>query len=75
MPNGKDIGTLQVYEGTPGPCRLDSTYSKINHLMLKKDDPYMLMNYGEVELLLAEASERGLGGLTAVAAQAIITKV
>ena len=69
MPNGKDIGTLQVYEGTTGPVPLDSTYSKINYLMLQKDDPYMLMNYGEVELLLAEASERGLGGLTAADAQ------
>jgi hypothetical protein len=48
---------------------LDSIYSKINTLMLQKDAPYMLMNYGEVELLLAEAAERSLGGLTPGAAQ------
>ena len=30
----------------------------------------MLMNYGEVQLLLAEAAQRGLGGLTAGAATA-----
>ena len=28
----------------------------------------MLMNYGEVKLLLAEAAQRGIGGLTAAAA-------
>ncbi len=28
----------------------------------------MLMNYGEVQLLLAEAAQRGIGGLTAAAA-------
>ena len=69
MPNGKDTGTLQEYEGTSGPVPIDSTYSKINYRMLQLDDPYMLMNYGEVELLLAEASERGLGGLNAGDAQ------
>ena len=64
MPNGMDGGTLQIYEGVTRPVPLDSTYSKVNYLMLQKESPYMLMNYGEVELLLAEASERGLGGLS-----------
>lgn len=63
MPNGKDVRTLQIFEGTNRPVNEDSTYSKINPLMLRKDAPYMLMNYGEVELLLAEAAERNLGGL------------
>jgi hypothetical protein len=35
--------------------------------MLDLDDPYMLMNYGEVELLWAEAAERNIGGATGAA--------
>lgn len=69
MPNGMDRSTLQIYEGASRPVSLDSTYSRVNELMLKKESPYMLMNYGEVELLLAEASERSLGGLSPAEAQ------
>jgi hypothetical protein len=62
MPNGMDGPMLNAYEGkTVVP---DTEYSKINYLLLQRDDPYMLMNYGEVELLLAEAAERGIGGVT-----------
>jgi hypothetical protein len=39
----------------------DETFSRINYLMLDVDDPYMIMNYAEVEFLLAEALERGIG--------------
>ena len=42
----------------------DTTYSRINPFMLDRDDPYMIMNYAEAELLLAEAAERGIGGVT-----------
>jgi hypothetical protein len=46
----------------------DSTFSRINYLMLDLDDPYMLMNYAEVEFLQAEAIERGIGtGITGTA--------
>ena len=69
MPNGQDPSSLQILEGSPTPVDQDATYSKINFLMLQNDEPYMLMNYGEVQLLLAEAAERGIGGLTAAAAQ------
>jgi hypothetical protein len=69
MPNGKDQNMLQAIEGVT-PLDLDSTYSKINPLLLQRDESYMLMNYGEVALLLAEASERGIGGLTAAGAEA-----
>ncbi len=62
MPNGKDQTTLEIFEG--GPVVQDETYSKINVKMLQDDEPYMLMNYGEVELLLAEAAERGIGGVS-----------
>jgi len=37
------------------------TFSRINYLMLDDDDPYMIMNHAEVEFLLAEALERGIG--------------
>lgn len=67
MPNGKDIAQLQIIEGNPN-LNPDATYSKINPKLLDLDEPYMLMNYGEVELLLAEAAERGIGGLTAATA-------
>lgn len=70
MPNGYDAAGLQVYENSPAPIDQDKTYSKINPLMLDNDEPYMLMNYAEVEFLMAEAAERNLGGLTPGDAQA-----
>jgi len=63
MPNGYDAPGLQVYEGAPKPVDQDATYSKINPVMLDNDEPYMIMNYAEVEFLMAEAAERNLGGL------------
>ncbi len=69
MPNGKDINMLKIIEGNPN-LNVDQTYSKLNTLMLDRDEPYMLMNYGEVELTLAEAAQRGIGGLTAAQAKA-----
>lgn len=60
MPNGKDQQDLDAIEGTA--VDQAKTYSRINYLMLQDDDPYMIMNYAEVELLLAEAAERGIGG-------------
>jgi len=69
MPNGKDVNMLKTIEGNPN---LDptTTYSRMNPKMLDLDDPYMLMNYGEVELLLAEAAQRGIGGLSPATAEA-----
>ncbi|MBK8501253.1 MAG: SusD/RagB family nutrient-binding outer membrane lipoprotein [Saprospiraceae bacterium] len=46
---------------------MDSTYSRINYLMLDDDDPYMLMNHAEVEFLMAEAIERGIGSVPGTA--------
>ncbi len=40
---------------------MDETFSRINYLLLDDDDPYMIMNHSEVEFLLAEALERGIG--------------
>lgn len=67
MPNGKDQTMLEAIEGV-SPLDQNTTYSKINPLLLERDEDYMLMNYGEVELLLAEAAERGIGGLTVATA-------
>jgi hypothetical protein len=67
MPNGHDISELRTIEGNPN-LNPDATYSKINTKLLDLNDPYMLMNYGEVQLLLAEAAQRSIGGLTPAAA-------
>jgi hypothetical protein len=69
MPNGFTVDQLKVLENDPA-LDPDLVYSKINPLLLNRDEPYMLMNYGEVELLLAEASERSIGGLAPAGAQA-----
>ncbi len=60
MPNGLDQGLLDGYVGQVG-ANPSELFSRINLLMLDDDDPYMLMNYAEVELLMAEAIERGIG--------------
>lgn len=69
MPNGKDITMLNAIEGIVAPASIDvnATYSKINPLLLNLTSPYMLMNFGEVELLLAEAAQRTIGGVTSAA--------
>ena len=69
MPNGNDLTMLRALEGNPN-LDVNATYSKINPKMLDRADPYMLMNYGEVRLLLAEAAQRSIGGLTPAAAPA-----
>lgn len=59
MPNGLDQAMLDTREGkSVDPAK---TYSRINFKMLQDSDPYMIMNYGEVEFLLAEALERQIG--------------
>lgn len=65
LPNGLDQRTLNQLEGVPDTEGVDvgSTFSAMNQKLLQDDDPYMLMNYAEVAFLLAEASERSLGGL------------
>ncbi|MDH3650095.1 MAG: SusD/RagB family nutrient-binding outer membrane lipoprotein [Saprospiraceae bacterium] len=58
-PNGFSQSDIETMEG--GPIVIDETFSRINYLMLDDDDPYMIMNHAEVEFLLAEALERGMG--------------
>lgn len=59
IPNGVDQSMLDAAEGRP--VDRAKTFSRINFKLLQLDEPYMFMNYGEVELLLAEALERGIG--------------
>src|SRR5690606_13949239 len=60
MPNGLDQGMLDELLGVTG-ANQNEYFSRINTQLLDDDDPYMLMNYAEVELLQAEAIERGIG--------------
>jgi Starch-binding associating with outer membrane len=66
MPNGLDQGTLDAYTSVPNTNGA-TTFSLINTLLLDRDEPYMLMNYAEVELLMAEAVERSIGSVTGTA--------
>jgi hypothetical protein len=60
LPNGKDQSMLNADNGGV-TVDVQLTYSKINPLLIHDDSPYMLMNVAEVELLQAEAIERGIG--------------
>ncbi len=63
IPPGYTEAEVEVMLGL-GDIEPQRTFSRINHYMLDDDDPYMIMNYAEVEFLLAEAAERGIGGAT-----------
>lgn len=62
MPNGFDPDGLEEYEGFP--VDEDSTYSKANPKFFQLDEPYMLLHAAEVAFNLAEAAERGIGGVS-----------
>jgi hypothetical protein len=67
LPNGlnqKMVNALMGVPDDPG-VNVSQTFSQLNDKFIQDDDPYMLMNYAEVELLLAEAAERGIGGVAA----------
>jgi hypothetical protein len=66
LPNGYDQGMLDALEGR-SVVQVE-TYSRINPKMLDRSEPYQIMNYAEVELLMAEAKERNIGsGITGTA--------
>jgi len=46
--NGKEQFEIDLIEGKPTLNRL--TYSSVNFKMMQKDEPYLIMHYGEVEL-------------------------
>lgn len=64
FPSGYYQGTVASQRGWPANFLIDTTFSRVNPHMLDDDDPYMIMNYAEVEFLLAEAAQRGIGGVT-----------
>jgi hypothetical protein len=68
MPNGLDAGTLDAYTGITSsqPALL---FSVLNIKFLDRNESYLLMSYSEVELLLAEAKERGIGTVPGTAAE------
>ena len=66
LPNGHDNSMLQSIYGAD--FTQVETFSRINYRLLQDDEPYMIMNHAEVEFLLAEAAERGIGGATNAAA-------
>jgi hypothetical protein len=59
MPNGYDAAGLDELENRN--VDQDQTYSKINHQLLQRESPYLLMHYAESAFLQAEALERGIG--------------
>ncbi|MBT1695282.1 SusD/RagB family nutrient-binding outer membrane lipoprotein [Fulvivirgaceae bacterium PWU4] len=69
LPNGLDQTMIDAMEGKTGVV-VAETFSQMNDKLLDDADPYMLMNYAEVEFLLAEAGERGIGGVSAATAAA-----
>jgi len=65
MPNGYDYVTIRAYEGLSGSESIDlNIYSDVNPLLVTLDAPLVFMTYAEVELMLAEAAERGWAGVT-----------
>ncbi|MEP7269706.1 MAG: SusD/RagB family nutrient-binding outer membrane lipoprotein [Saprospiraceae bacterium] len=60
-PNGLDATTLDVYTGKTG-SNLMIEFSIINPKLLDDDEDYVFMDLSEVELLQAEAAERGIAG-------------
>jgi hypothetical protein len=55
LPNGFDAGTLEAATGEKGA----DNYSRPNPILYHSKDPYILLPYAEVELMKAEAIERG----------------
>ena len=55
LPNGLDATSIQT---APGGSDLEA-YDRITHLVVLRESPMLFQTYAEVELLLAEAAERG----------------
>jgi hypothetical protein len=64
VPPGYTYTEVGQLLGLPVDYNIYDNFTRINFLMMQDDDPYMIMNYAEVEFLLAEAAERGIGGVT-----------
>lgn len=60
-PNGYNQTEIEDMLGYP--ILMDTAFSRMNYLLLDDADPYMIMNHAEVEFLMAEAIERGIGSV------------
>lgn len=58
LPNGLDATTIQDPVLAPGGSDLEA-YDRVTHLVVQLGSPMIFQTYAEVELLLAEAAERG----------------
>ncbi|MEX2235878.1 MAG: SusD/RagB family nutrient-binding outer membrane lipoprotein [Cyclobacteriaceae bacterium] len=67
QPNGLDGAGLDAYLGVQNAIA-NEIFTQVNMKLVDDSDPYPLMNYAEVEFLLAEAAERGVGTVTNPAA-------
>ncbi len=61
MPNGFDDVTIRDFLGTTESIDREAEFSRINPQLLFNSAPWILMNYAEVEFLLAEAALKGWG--------------
>jgi len=68
LPNGLDQTMVDAMEGKKG-VNIAATFSQLNSKLIQVDDPYLLMSYSEVALLLADAGVRGIGGVSAANAE------
>lgn len=59
MPSGYDVVTIKDYEGVTEDVDIQNTYSRNNLLLANRVAPSLLLVYPEVELLQAEAAQRG----------------
>ncbi len=66
MPNGLDGPGLDEYLGIQNAVA-NQIFTQVNMQLLDDSDPYPIMNYAEVEFLLAEAIERGIGNVPGTA--------
>lgn len=59
LPNGYDSETIKDYLGVSEAVDRETTFSRLNPMLLDTDDPFILMTHAEVEFLLAEAALKG----------------
>ena len=72
LPNGLDQAMVNTLVGVTGDddVNIGATFSQLNDTLIHEDAPYLLMSYSEAAFLLAEAGEKGIGGVSAAGAQA-----
>lgn len=59
LPNGFDQVSIKTFLGVDSAIDRTQVFSSLHEDLTDLDDPYLLMTYAEVELLLTEASMKG----------------